>query len=1182
MRHRLIIAIMMAILTGGAAVAQVRIDGNVFGGGNLGSVGAYDTITVAEHNADTTLMVGKPKSCAANTGKCTVTISGYVEIGPNGMQMPDDWGHVFGAGKGTVNHEEALSVGGHVDVIAFADSTEVTIKSEAGHEGDPLYSPFIKGSVYGGSENGHVLGSTWVKIQGGQIGCGEGRDAPYTNDDFNRESLPECAHWAYENPYAPYDPFEGTQGYDSEGAGNPATDGHTYYGNVFGGGSGVIPYEAGKWFRSAGQVEGNTLVEITGGHILTSVYGGNEHTDVLGDSCIVRMSGGTIGVPRTIDQILAHPVTCYLFGAGKGDQRTLFNTWTNVNNVKVEVTGGRIFGSVFGGGEDGHVLRDVKMVIGNDDGTGPKIGTLGTSYVDGNIFGAGRGFSGVALTAGVVSGNVDIDIKGGEMLGSVYGGGRLASVGTYLVPHLINDPADSIHHENYGKLIPDGKEQVVSDNGDVADVTEAGRKHGYITINISGGTIGNDLEYVHPANLTDRHGTGNLQLTEFAYGKLTHTKGGNVFAGSMGRKYYLDGTTVIKHWQDLGKARCTVLNITGGRIKSSVFGGGELGPLDSTAVITLTGGTIGTLVPSEGSGKPAYYFGDVYGGGAKANTGATTVNLHGGVVNGDVYGGGRGQMSETRGEEIRAMVNGSATVMLNEPATTAGAFPEDCEVKGRIFGCNNYAGSPTDSVLVHVYKTVTKDDNGTVQAKPAKETDTYEMTAVYGGGNMAAYEPTKATGSEEDKQKAYAHVIIDGCSDTSIRSVYGGGNAASTPATMVTINGTYEIDEVFGGGNGKDSIVINGNLIANPGANVGYYAYADNAADAATAALRAENYAYGTGKAQVDIFGGRIHKVYGGSNTKGNVRQIAVAMLEEKMDDEDEPICPFDVDEAYGGGKSATMDGEARLEMKCIPGLKIAYGGAENADIDNNVTMSITNGRFEQVFGGNNMGGRISGAITVNIEETGCRPIIIGELYGGGNRAAYSVYGYKQVTQGQGANAVTTWQPRESATDGAAVTGTPYADPQVNVKSFTSIGSVYGGGYGETAVMVGNPHVNVNVVMGDQTNHRDANYAGETRKIDDNIVVNPPHTQGQIGAVHNIFGGGNAAKVIGDTYVNVGTASSVDYVTTSTKKNESVPRTGISPVGADIRGNVYGGGNAAEVTGDTHVQIGQQYQKSNP
>ena len=36
------------------------------------------------------------------------------------------------------------------------------------------------------------------------------------------------------------------------------------------------------------------------------------------------------------------------------------------------------------------------MTIGKDDGTGPTIGTWGTTYVDGNIFGGGRGFAGDA------------------------------------------------------------------------------------------------------------------------------------------------------------------------------------------------------------------------------------------------------------------------------------------------------------------------------------------------------------------------------------------------------------------------------------------------------------------------------------------------------------------------------------------------------------------------------------------------------------------------------------------------------------------------------------------------------------------------------------------------------------------------------------------------------------------
>ena len=148
---------------------------------------------------------------------------------------------------------------------------------------------------------------------------------------------------------------------------------------------------------------------------------------------------------------------------------------------------------------------------------------------------------------------------------------------------------------------------------------------------------------------------------------------------------------------------------------------------------------------------------------------------------------------------------------------------------------------------------------------------------------------------------------------------------------------------------------------------------------------------YGTGKAAVNIFGGTVHHVFGGSNTKGNVRQTAVTLLEEL---EGEDCCPFLVDEAYGGGKSAEMDAEAQLLMACIPGLQAVYGGAEAADVRGNVTLNITNGTFDRVFGGNNISGTIGGSITINVEEIGCKPVIIGELYGGGNQAGYSVYGY--------------------------------------------------------------------------------------------------------------------------------------------------------------------------------------------
>jgi hypothetical protein len=339
--------------------------------------------------------------------------------------------------------------------------------------------------------------------------------------------------------------------------------------------------------------------------------------------------------------------------------------------------------------------------------------------------------------------------------------------------------------------------------------------------------------------------------------------------------------------------------------------------------------------------------------------------------------------------------------------------------------------------------------------------------------------------------------------------------------------------------------------------------------------------------------------------------------------------CEFDIDEAYGGGKSAPMDAEAQLLMACIPGLKVAYGGAQDADIQDDVTLTITNGTFDRVFGGNNVSGTIHGTITVNIEETGCREIVIGQLYGGGNQAPYTAPAGKQ-------------------------------GPTLNVKSFTSIGDIYGGGYGETAVVTGNPYVDINVCDGEYADRtspkksedisfseyrRNAEGIGENSFVHDNdgnrlmdsktvSVILPGHEAGKIGAIQNVYGGGNAAKVIGSPHVNIGTRLGEDeYMAVIVEEGETLtdcytftkasgttvagtnyyqkddggayrqvtvgegasvedyyireefsgtPVAGTTYYkkytvkGADIRGNVYGGGNAAEVTGNTNVVIGKE------
>lgn len=1025
---------------------NVLVDGglvvhNVYGGGSMASVGTY----TFDANK-------KPTGCVEG-GKCTVTITGGC-IGVPGMQMaagggPDDYGHVFGAGRGEAKDPDNYP---NVEITAFYNESELTITGSA----------LVMGSVYGGSESGHVLHNTLVKIEGGQIGCGDGLSEAYTDDDWTAESstLKPTNHWTYVDDGAPYDQFADENGnyannVTAEGGNRKATDGHTFYGNVFGGGSGYYPYAQGQWLFTAGGVGGNTKVEISGGHILNNVYGGCEMTNVDGDATI-EMTGGTVGVPLSKGSWLhVNPTFGHIFGAGMGDKRIFFNTVTNVQNSYVTVSGGRVYGSVYGGGEDGHVINKATTIIKEVDPENHPtiIGSVtdgSTSGFDGNVFGGGQG-SPTALTAGTVGGNVELNIQGGTMHGSVYGGGRIASVGLYFA--LTSD-------ENYGKM-------------------QHGDDHGYITVNLTGGTI------VH-----------------------------NVYGGCMGTRGHVTESSAAE---------------------------------DSQFAVSKT---------------------------------------------------------------INVNLNGYET--SNGPWTVADDA-RGCVVKGNIFGCNNVNSSPQQDVTVHVYATQSVDadriTNPATGEQNAKVLERYDVNAVYGGGNMAHYKPHNSSG-----KNYFSHVIIDGCDRTSIRQVYGGGNAATVPSTEVTVNGSFEIDELFGGGNGADQITYDegATMLDNPGANVGFYAY-DSKYDAPpyTKEDREQfKYETGTGVASVNIYGGLVNHVFGGSNTKGNVRKTAITLLEEKKkggtgDDAEDPECPFQVGEVYGGGKSAPMDADAKMLMQCIPGLRSAYGGAEDADIQGGVTLNITNGTFERVFGGNNLSGTIRGPIEVNIEETGCRPIIIGELYGGGNQAPYSVYGYND--------------------DGTIIeTGTNkvYKDPVVNVKSFTSIGEIYGGGYGSTATMVGDPTVNVNVTA-DPTSeaqtktYKDSeeqtkfysDYAGETKTIGDHSVILPPHVKGKMGVINNVFGGGNAAPVKGNTQVNIGTTEEVYMLVnqeltigttdvsgfyirtggsgTTADPYEYTPATGTavdgttyykrySVLGADIRGNVYGGGNNAEVTGNTDVIIGKK------
>lgn len=192
----------------------------------------------------------------------------------------------------------------------------------------------------------------------------------------------------------------------------------------------------------------------------------------------------------------------------------------------------------------------------------------------------------------------------------------------------------------------------------------------------------------------------------------------------------------------------------------------------------------------------------------------------------------------------------------------------------------------------------------------------------------------------------------------------------------------------------------------------------------------------------------------------------------------------------YGGGNESKVTGTTTVHINATDeGNRInnVFGGANQADVDGATTVNINSGNIGNVFGANNKSGTKGSTIEVNVKGA-----TSDYVYGAGNLAAYT------------------------------------GNPVVNMSAGTVKNALYGGGLGETAVVTGDTQVNMT-----------GGTVGYTEKVDDKDVVRGG----------DVFGGGNAAAVEGNTNVSI--------------------------AAGEVKRNVYGGGNQANVSGTTNVVIGQ-------
>ncbi len=277
------------------------------------------------------------------------------------------------------------------------------------------------------------------------------------------------------------------------------------------------------------------------------------------------------------------------------------------------------------------------------------------AIVEGYAYGGGLGDASVAQT-GDIYGSTYIAVLGGEVKKDVYAGGRAGGVDNLFGATDFDDEDNTFvatanayiqggtarnvygggyeghvgHHDGAittttagdrpaEAYVVIGKQGTNTFDGGAPAITrnvygggEGGSVYGSSEVTVNNGYIG----YRYKTNESnDTNGTYVEELDDQKPGDLELS--GNVFGGGYVANSYVDSTTI---------------NMYGGTVRGSLYGGGEIGPIGR-----------GTMLMSESQATAA---GGKYNEGASIfRAGTTNVNMFDGLVKRNVFGGGRGKDS---------------------------------------------------------------------------------------------------------------------------------------------------------------------------------------------------------------------------------------------------------------------------------------------------------------------------------------------------------------------------------------------------------------------------------------------------------------------------------------------------------------------------------------------------------
>ncbi len=628
----------------------------------------------------------------------------------------------------------------------------------------------------------------------------------------------------------------------------------------------------------------------------------------------------------------------------------------------------------------------------------------------------------------------------------------------------------------------------------------------------------------------------------------------------------------------LATCRNVTSTLTGCTILNDYYGGGSLGAVNGPASSTLDSCTVN---------------GNVYGAGFSASLPTVEVDSIGFRVEPYYYDALGTYRTGVKGATTTYTWEHGNSISIDKPNHIL-YTTEDLTTLGQVMGDVSLTITGNSHIVGDVYgggalSNANTDANNTTTVNILG--GTYDGN-IYGGGQGRLADVDNDIVEVAAKVNGVVTVNIgaddgagkySGDANLTASSVYGCNNTNGSPQADVFVNvyktartvGTntvadagYAIDQVFGGGNAADYAPMGGDASTKK-ATVHIYTCDNtirrifgggNAAAAQGVATIVDggrfDWGFGGGNGEITaanignggvaltVNGGIFNHLFNGSNKNGTIGGSITATLTSSSGCEEDikeyfcgnnlmPITtdltttivcnaehPVYITDLYGGSNLASITGNVTLTVEggVIDNVYAGSKGTNETDasISGNVLLNIYGGTIGNAFGGSNVKGTIGGTITVNVYENSECALSIDNVYGGGQLAPYShSAGY----------------------------------PEVNIIKGTVNQNVFGGGLGAGAVVTGSPKVTI----------------GAKRES----VAYPCRVGG------DVFGGGNAAAINGNTYVEVTNRAVVNRNVfgggnaAAVSTNTEVKLTGA----AKVHGNVYGGGNQGQIGGDTKVIV---------